>query len=100
VGISLVFTLLARSTQVNHAELAGRITPFNTEAVAALGAAADPNAAASALGMLNAEITRQAAAIAYANDFWLMMLLSAAALPLLFLFRTQAAPAGAARTRT
>ena len=36
---------------------------------------------------INGEVTRQASAIAFLNDFWLMMLLTVAALPLLFLFR-------------
>jgi DHA2 family multidrug resistance protein len=97
VGISLVFALLARGTQVNHAELAARVTPFNTEAAIAF-AGADPAQGGAALGLLNAEITRQAAAIAYANDFWLMMLLSAAALPLLLLFRAKPAPARVTRS--
>ena len=37
--------------------------------------------------MLNGEITRQAAAIGYINDFYLMTWLTLAALPLLLLFR-------------
>ena len=36
---------------------------------------------------LHAQVTRQAAAIAYNNDFWLMMWLTLAALPLRTLFR-------------
>ncbi len=39
------------------------------------------------LAMLNGEITRQAAAIGYINDFWLMTWLTLATLPLLLLFR-------------
>jgi DHA2 family multidrug resistance protein len=100
IGISLVFTLLARGTQQNHAELAARLTPFEPD-VAHWLAGADPGGnAGSALALLNAEVTRQASAIAFANDFWLMMWLTAAALPLLFLFRPQpAARAAAPRIR-
>ena len=50
------------------------------------------------LAALDGEVTRQAAAIAYVDDFWLMMWLTLAALPLLALFRRSrsAAPAAAA----
>ena len=29
IGISIVISLLTRNTQINHAELAGIVTPFN-----------------------------------------------------------------------
>ena len=83
VGISIMFTMVARNTQINHAELASRITPYslnvpsgilNTDSLQGLMA-------------LNGEVTRQAAAIAYINDFWLMMWMTLFALPFLFLFR-------------
>jgi DHA2 family multidrug resistance protein len=83
VGISLVFTLLARNTQINHAEIASRITPYSG---LPLPPGFDPSNAAS-LAALNAEVTRQAAAIAYVDDFWLMMWLTLAALPLRALLR-------------
>lgn len=83
VGISIVFTLIARGTQLNHAELAARITPYGTTPMPPMW---DANSL-QALAALNAEVTRQAAAIAYINDFWLMMWLTLAALPLLLLFR-------------
>jgi DHA2 family multidrug resistance protein len=37
--------------------------------------------------MVNNEITRQASMIAYVDDYWLMMLLTAAVIPLLLLIR-------------
>jgi len=83
VGISMVFTLLARNTQINHAELASRITPYSG---LPLPPGFDP-ANVQSLAALNAEVTRQAAAIAYIDNFWLMMWLTLAALPLLVLFR-------------
>jgi DHA2 family multidrug resistance protein len=85
VGISIVMTLLARNTQINHAEIASRLTPFgdNAQQVAsAIGANAG-----NGLAMLNAEVTRQASGIAFLNDFWLMMIMTAAAIPLLLLLR-------------
>lgn len=83
VGISVMFTLVARITQINHAEIASRITPFSLNLPTG---AMDLNSA-QGLAMLNGEVTRQAAAIAYINDFWLMMWMTLVALPFLLLFR-------------
>lgn len=84
VGISIVMTLLSRNTQLNHAEIASRLTPFGDNAaqvVAAIGHSA------GGLAALNGEVTRQASAIAFLNDFWLMMVMTLAAIPLLLLLR-------------
>jgi DHA2 family multidrug resistance protein len=85
VGISIVMTLLARNTQINHAEIASRITPFGDNAQQ-VASAIGPNGG-NGLAMLNAEVTRQASGIAFLNDFWLMMIMTAAAIPLLLLLR-------------
>ncbi|MBX3697210.1 MAG: DHA2 family efflux MFS transporter permease subunit [Dokdonella sp.] len=82
-GISIMFTLIARGTQLNHAELASRITPYSLNVP---GGILNPDSL-QGLAALNAEVTRQAAAIAYINDFWLMMWLTLGALPFLLLFR-------------
>jgi DHA2 family multidrug resistance protein len=95
IGISLVMTMLSRGTQTNHAELASRITAYGHTP---LPAGVDLHSAAG-LAALNGEVSRQAAAIAFLNDFWLMMILTLAAIPLLLLFRRpdrQAAPLPAA----
>ncbi|HET8899232.1 MAG TPA: DHA2 family efflux MFS transporter permease subunit [Rhodanobacteraceae bacterium] len=94
IGISIVFALVARYTQINHAEIGARLTPFETHPL--------PAAVHSVTGLvaLNGEVTRQAAAIAYLNDFWLMTWMTLATLPLLLLFRVPkarpAVPASAA----
>ncbi len=80
VGISIAFTLVARGTQANHAELVERLTPYSATPLPSISSL-HPGLAA-----LNAEVTRQAA-IVYLNDFWLMMWLTLAALPLAPLFR-------------
>jgi DHA2 family multidrug resistance protein len=85
VGISIVMTLLARGTQINHAELAQHITPFDA-GVAQLQAMGQMPTATS-LAMLDAEVTRQASAIAFLNDFWLMMVMTIVTIPLLLLLR-------------
>lgn len=95
VGISVVMTLLARMTQVNHAELAARVASHGAEA-SMLPALWNPATTAGA-ALLNNEITRQAAVIAYLDDFHLLMLLTLAALPLVWFLRARATkPADAA----
>ena len=85
VGISIVMTLLARGTQINHAELVQHITPFDAGAAQLQAMGQMPTAAS--LAMLNAEVTRQASAIAFLNDFWLMMVMTIVTIPLLLLLR-------------
>jgi len=85
IGISVMVTLLARNTQVNHALLSDQLTPFNN-ALQAAGHAWAPDTLAGVLA-LNSEVTRQAAAIAYLGDFRMMMWMTLLALPLLALLR-------------
>jgi DHA2 family multidrug resistance protein len=94
VGISIVMTLLSRNTQINHAEIASRLTPFgdNTQQMMQMIG----SNATTGLAALNGEVTRQASAIAFLNDFWLMMVMTAVAIPLLLLLKpvqSRAAPA-------
>lgn len=87
IGISIVISVLVRQTQANHAALAEFATPFNRAlqdpAIARHWNLTDP----SGLLALNNEITRQATTIAFLNDFRLMMFVTLAALPLVFLLR-------------
>jgi len=46
--------------------------------------------------MINNEVTRQASMIAYVDDYWLMMLLTAAVIPLLILIKPPKASSGPA----
>jgi DHA2 family multidrug resistance protein len=94
VGISIVMTLLSRNTQINHAEIASRLTPYgdNTQQMMQMIG----QNATTGLAALNGEVTRQASAIAFLNDFWLMMVMTAVAIPLLLLLKpvkSRAAPA-------
>ncbi|MEO7064112.1 MAG: DHA2 family efflux MFS transporter permease subunit, partial [Dokdonella sp.] len=72
VGISIVMTLLARNTQINHAEIASRLTPFGDN----MAQLPTMFRGAAGLTALNGEVTRQAAGIAFLNDFWLMMVMT------------------------
>jgi DHA2 family multidrug resistance protein len=85
VGISIVMTLLARGTQINHAEIAARVTPFSA-GTAQLPAVWNLSSPAN-LAALNGEVTRQASTIAFLNDFWLMMVMTIVAIPVLLLLR-------------
>src|SRR3954467_1325579 len=87
IGISFVSFLLARNTQIAHADIAVSVTPYN-EAMKHPAVASIWNMATELGRMaLNSEITRQATIIAYADDFKLMMIVALAALPLVFLLR-------------
>jgi len=84
-GISALTALLIQNIQVNHSSLAAHVTPFNR-------ALQDPALhsfwnlhSASGLAALNAEVGRQAAMIAYIDDFKALMLLTLAMLPLIWL---------------
>jgi DHA2 family multidrug resistance protein len=87
VGISTSETMISRLTQINHASIAERVTTTNPiyrpESMPQFMDLAKPEG----LAMLNAEVTRQAAAIAYIDDFRLMMFLTLLAIPLLYLMR-------------
>jgi DHA2 family multidrug resistance protein len=84
IGISVVETLLTRNTQKAHASLAQHVTPFNP-----LMHAQFPGGVPTLqrLSALNAQVTEQAAMIAYNDNFKLMFWLSLAAIPLLLLLR-------------
>ncbi len=76
IGVSITTTVLTSSTQINHAQLAGQITPFNR----ALGVNA-PSLMWSpqipfGLQQIDAIIGQNAQMIAYANDFLFMFFLS------------------------
>jgi DHA2 family multidrug resistance protein len=87
VGISVAMTLLARNTQKVHSTLAEHITPavssmFDLSSISQFAGYGD-----AATAMVNAEVTRQAAMVAYIDDFYLMMWLSLLSVPLVFFMR-------------
>ena len=84
IGISVVNTLLTRNTQIMHATLGEHVTRYSPVLRARLSGGSP---SLHTLAGLNATVTEQAAMIAYNNDFQLMMVLSLAAIPLVFLLR-------------
>ena len=87
VGISILVAILAQNTQVVHSRLIEGLRPDNPLAQAPYLAAPFSLNTQSGMAALNAEVTRQAAMVAYINDFKLMMLITLASTPLLLLFR-------------
>ena len=87
VGISIVTAALTRNLQVAHADIGAHITDEN--APSALGAMTQQLGlpAQSALALIDAEINRQAAFIAYLDDFKMMMWITFAAIPLVLLLK-------------
>ena len=84
VGVSITVALLARSAQVNRSYLGEHFTAYATERWTALGTLPGANATTA---LLLDEIGRQAASIAYANDFELLALCTLVTLPLVLLLR-------------
>src|SRR5690606_19698838 len=87
IGISYAFYLLIRMTAVNHQELAGKVTAFNPVFKAPHMPPAWSLSDPQGLAALNHEVTRQAAMIAYLDDFTVMMWVAFAAIPLLAFVR-------------
>jgi DHA2 family multidrug resistance protein len=80
-------TLLESNTQRNHAEIAAHVTPFNRLFQSGAASLLWNPATAAGRAALDGTIAQQALAIAYIDDFKLMMVVSLASLPLLLLFR-------------
>ena len=90
MGIALMTALLGTNIQVAHEELGGNVTAatgnfmdYSTiDRFQALGDVA--------IRLADAEVNRQAAMVAYINDFYLMMWITIAAAPLTLLMRKDA----------
>jgi len=87
VGISILVATLAENTQAIHSRLVEGLRPDNPLAQAPYLAAPFSLSTPSGMAALNAEVTRQAAMVAYVDDFKLIMLIALAAIPLLLLLR-------------
>jgi DHA2 family multidrug resistance protein len=98
IGISVVITYLAQRTQANHAAFADSINPFNLALRRAVEVGAVNLSTPEGLSAINAEVTRQAATLAYLQDFRLMMFVTLSALPLIFLLGKPARPPAQAPT--
>ena len=89
----MVTVLLARNIQTSHADLSQHVTRnvvagFDLGMLSGLGTLSN-----AAMSMADGMVNKQAAMIAYIDDFKLMMILTLAALPLVFVLKR---PKGAA----
>jgi MFS transporter, DHA2 family, multidrug resistance protein len=87
VGIAAVVALLAQNTQTVHSRLVEHLRPDNPLARAPHLAAPFSLTDPTGLAALNAEATRQAAMVAYIDNFQLMMVIILIGFPLLLLLR-------------
>lgn len=87
VGIAMLVAFLERNTQENRSGLVEAVTPFHA-GWPFVGTT--PGALPQALAIWDGEITRQAAAIGYLNDFRIMALFTVVTIPLLLLMQRQA----------
>jgi DHA2 family multidrug resistance protein len=87
IGISTTGALLQINTQINHAIVAGDVTPFNRALQSGAASHFWNFGSMRGIAMLNEGITRQAQIIAYIDDFKLMLVLSVVTLPLVLLTR-------------
>jgi len=94
-GIAVIVTTLSRNMQTSHADIAGSVTSYNLPAVDPLATAAQLGEYGdAALTVLNDEVTRQAAMVAYLDNFYLMFWMVLAVAPLAFLFKRPQLPSG------
>jgi DHA2 family multidrug resistance protein len=99
IGISMVIAQLTNSTIRMHANLSEFVTPFNNAMQAPTVSSILDMSTASGRAIMDGMVTQQAAIIAYANDFKLLMYLTMATIPLVFFIgssRVRAAPTGPA----
>ena len=87
IGISILVATLAENTQTVHSRLVEGLRPDNPLAHAPYLAAPFSLTTPGGMAALNAEVTRQAAMVAYIDDFRLMMLIALLSVPLLLLLR-------------
>jgi MFS transporter, DHA2 family, multidrug resistance protein len=87
VGIAIVEALLTENTQVVHSRLVEHLRPDNPLAQAPYLVPPFSLTSPAGVAALNAEATRQAAMVAYVDNFKMMMIIVVLTLPLLLLLR-------------
>ena len=84
--------------QVNHEELASRLTATSQAVTNQMPSLLTGNA--QVVSIINGLVTQQAAILSYLDDFWLMMLLSLSAIPLILMLRGPKKPDASAKPKT
>jgi DHA2 family multidrug resistance protein len=93
-GISIVAALQTNNVEVVHSGLVGHINAGDPNLAMQLAGSAMNPATTAGAAALNGEITRQAAMVAYIDDFYLLLIITVAVAPLLFLMKV---PRGAVK---
>ena len=94
IGISIATVMLTRNTQTSHADLAQHVTSATVNGFDLAQLDRFQTYGDTALTIADLEIQRQAAMIAYIDDYWMMMWMSLAAIPLVLLMRSNTGPSG------
>jgi DHA2 family multidrug resistance protein len=89
--------LLTQGGQYFHSQIAESVTPFNRMLQTGGAYLLWNSAAAPGLAALNAEVTRQAMIISYANDFKFMLIIGLPSAALVWLMRRPPRAAKAAQ---
>jgi DHA2 family multidrug resistance protein len=92
VGISITTLLLGVNIQTGHQELGSHVTSATVNSVDISALDRFQPAGDVVMRMIDNEVNRQAAMIAYVDDFYLMMWLALAAIPLVFVMRKAGPP--------
>ena len=87
IGISVVMALLARNLQVSHADLGSHVTASFTTALDVSTLDRFQALGETALRMIDLEVNRQAAMIAYVDDYYLMMWMTFLTIPMIAFMR-------------
>lgn len=85
IGVSIVISVLSRSQATSHAHMAERISPYNEAMRSPWLPEQWDLFTTNGLVLLDAEISRQALAIGFLNDFYLIMAGAIISVPLVFL---------------
>ncbi|OYY72672.1 DHA2 family efflux MFS transporter permease subunit [Sphingomonas sp. 28-63-12] len=90
VGISMVTAILGYNIQSAHQDLGSHVTASSISSVDPSMSSILGGTGQTVMAMINAEVNRQAAMIAYLDDFRLMMILTILAIPLVLLLKRPA----------
>jgi DHA2 family multidrug resistance protein len=95
IGVSIASFMLTRSAQIAHSQIADTLTPFNRMMQTGSAYLFWNAATSTGRAALDGEVSRQALAIAYSNDFMLMFWISFPTAALILLMRNPERAGGA-----
>lgn len=87
VGIAAFVSLLSRNWQISHEDVASNVTQAHVSALSPSVIGRFGQYGDQAMALIDAEVNRQALMIAYIADFWLMAVVTAICIPLVFLLK-------------